>query len=151
MAWHIVPMTAAHIPALAEIENLSFAAPWSAQALGEELTNPSAVFLVAEAEDGTPVGYAGMHVAVDEGFFANVAVHPDYRKQGVADALITAFATYGKEHNFYRLALEVRVSNLAAIRLYEKHGFVKDGIRPRFYSAPDEDAAMYSLYFGEGN
>ncbi len=151
MTWRIVPMTAAHIPALAEIENLSFAAPWSAQALSEELTNPPAVFLVAETADGTPVGYAGMHVAVDEGYFANVAVHPDYRKQGVGDALIAAFVAYGKERNFYRLALEVRVSNAPAIRLYEKHGFVKDGVRPRFYTAPTEDAAMYAYYFGEGN
>ncbi len=151
MTWRIVPMTAAHIPALAEIEKLSFAAPWSAHALSEELTNPPAVFLVAETADGIPVGYAGMHVAVDEGYFANVAVHPNYRKQGVADALIAAFAAYGKERNFYRLALEVRASNAAAIHLYEKHGFVKDGIRPRFYTAPTEDAAMYSLYFGEGN
>lgn len=144
-------MTEAHIPALAEIENLSFAAPWSADALREELCNPPAVFLVAEAEDGTPVGYAGMHAVAGEGFFTNVAVHPAYRRQGVADALIQALTAYGSEHNFYRLALEVRVSNDAAIRLYEKHGFVKDGIRPRFYTAPTEDAAMYSLYFGGKN
>lgn len=141
-------MTAAHIPALSEIENLCFAAPWSADALREELTNPPAVFLVALSADGTPVGYAGMHAVAGEGFFTNVAVHPDHRRQGVADALIQALAAYGKERNFYRLALEVRVSNAAAIRLYEKHGFVKDGIRPRFYTAPTEDAAMYSLYFG---
>ena len=141
-------MTAAHIPALAEIENLSFAAPWSADALREELANPPAVFLVALSADGVPVGYAGMHAVAGEGFFTNVAVHPAYRRQGVADTLIQALAAYGKQNDFYRLALEVRVSNTAAIRLYEKHGFVKDGIRPRFYSAPTEDAAMYSLYFG---
>ncbi len=151
MNLRIVPMQESHIAALAEIEKVSFAAPWSAQALREELHNPPAVFLAALAEDGTPVGYAGMHVAVDEGFFANVAVHPAFRKQGVADALIEAMLAYGKERNFYRLALEVRVSNAPAVHLYEKHGFVKDGIRPRFYTAPTEDAAMYSYYFGEGN
>ncbi len=150
MAWRILPMTEAFVPALAEIESLSFATPWSADALREELNNPPAVFLVALSPDDIPVGYAGMHVAVDEGFFANVAVHPAYRKQGVADALIEAMIAYGKERNFYRLALEVRVSNAPAIHLYEKHGFVKDGIRPRFYTAPVEDAAMYSYYFGEG-
>ena len=147
MEWRILPMTQAHIPALAEIESLSFAAPWSADALREELANPPAVFLVAEAADGTPAGYVGMHAVAGEGYFTNVAVHPAYRRQRVADALIAALAAYGKERQFYRLALEVRVSNTAAIRLYEKHGFVKDGIRPRFYTAPTEDAAMYSLYF----
>ncbi len=151
MNWRILPMEERHIPALSEIEALCFAAPWSAEALREELTNPPAVFLVAEAADGTPVGYAGMHAIAGEGFFTNVAVHPACRRQGVADALIAALAAYGKADGFYRLALEVRVSNTAAIRLYEKHGFVRDGIRPRFYTAPTEDAAMYSLYFGEGN
>lgn len=151
MNWQVVSMCERHIPALAEIETLCFSAPWSADALREELSNPPAVFLVAEAADGTPIGYAGMHAVAGEGFFTNVAVHPDYRRQGVADALITSLAAYGKERSFYRLALEVRVSNTAAILLYEKHGFVRDGIRPRFYAAPTEDAAMYSLYFGEGN
>lgn len=150
MEWHIQPMTAAHIPALAEIERLSFAAPWSAEALREELDNPHAVFLVA-LKDTLPVGYVGMHDLLGEGFFTNVAVHPSYRKQGVADALLSAVVAYGKEKKLYRLALEVRVGNAPAIHLYEKYGFVKDGIRPGFYSAPTEDAAMYSLYFGEGN
>lgn len=149
MNWRIEPMCERHIPALAEIEKHCFAAPWSAEALREELSNPPAVFLVAVAADSTAVGYAGMHAVAGEGYFTNVAVHPDYRRQGVADALIAALAAYGKAHGFYRLALEVRVSNTAAIRLYEKHGFTKDGIRPRFYSAPTEDAAMYSLYFKE--
>jgi len=149
MNWQILPMQETHIAALAEIEKRCFAAPWSAEALREELTNPPAVFLAAVAADGAPVGYAGMHAVAGEGYFTNVAVHPDYRRKGVADALITALIAYGKERNFYRLALEVRVSNTAAIALYEKHGFVKDGIRPRFYTAPTEDAAMYSLYFEE--
>ncbi len=147
----IVPMQEAHITALAEIEKMCFAAPWSAEALREELDNPPAVFLTALSAEGTPVGYAGMHAVAGEGFFTNVAVHPAFRQQGVADALIEALIIFGKERSFYRLALEVRVSNAPAIHLYEKHGFVKDGIRPRFYSAPTEDAAMYSYYYGEGN
>ena len=147
MNWQVVPMCKRHIPALAEIETLCFSAPWSADALREELSNPPAVFLVAEAADGTPVGYAGMHAVAGEGFFTNVAVHPDYRRQGVADALITALAAYGKERSFYRLALEVRVSNAPAIALYEGAGYVRDGVRPGFYRNPTEDAAIYSRYF----
>lgn len=147
MEFEITAMTAAHIPALAAIEKACFCTPWSEAALAEELDNPLAVFLVAEDGGGTAIGYAGMQVVGDEGFFANVATSPDHRRQGVADALIKALAAYGKAHALYRLTLEVRVSNAAAIALYEKHGFQKDGIRPGFYRAPAEDAAIYSLYF----
>ncbi len=147
MNYTVTPMTAMHIPALAAIEKACFSAPWSAVALEEELHNPLAVFLVAEAPDGTAIGYAGMQVVGDEGFFTNVAVAPVCRRQGAADALIDALVAYAKQHTLYRLTLEVRVGNAPAIALYEKHGFVKDGIRPHFYRAPDEDAAIYSLYF----
>ncbi len=147
MKFTITPMTAAHIPTLAAVEKACFSAPWSEAALAEELDNPLAVFLVAEDTNGEAVGYAGMQVVGDEGFFANVATAPACRRMGVADALIAALAAYGKDHALYRLTLEVRVSNAAAIALYEKHGFVRDGVRPGFYRAPTEDAAIYSLYF----
>ncbi len=146
----ILPMQAEHISALAAIEKACFSAPWSETALREELQNPLAVFLTAVDENGTVCGYAGMHTVADEGFFANVAVSPACRRQGVADALVGALRDYGKEHNFYRLTLEVRVNNQAAIALYQKHGFVCDGVRPHFYAAPDEDAYIYSLYYKRG-
>ena len=145
----VIPMEAAHIAALAEIEKQCFAAPWSAAALAAELENPPAVFVVAVTDAGTVVGYAGMQVAADEGYFTNVAVSPAHRRQGVADKLLDALAAYGREHALARLTLEVRVSNAPALALYEKHGFVRDGVRPRFYSAPTEDAAILSLYFTE--
>lgn len=145
----VVPMAAAHIAALAEIEKQCFVVPWSAAALAAELENPLAVFLAAVTDDGTPVGYAGMLVAADEGFFTNVAVSPAFRRQGVADMLMDALAAYGRKHALSRLTLEVRVSNAPALALYEKHGFVRDGVRPRFYSAPTEDAVVMSLYFTE--
>ncbi len=145
MGFEITPMASAHIPALCEIERACFAAPWSQAALTEELSNPAAVFLVALAPDQTVAGYAGMLVAAGEGYFTNVAVSPAYRRQGVADALLCSLADRGRERGLSRLTLEVRVSNAAAIALYEKHGFVKDGIRPRFYRDPTEDAAIYSL------
>lgn len=147
MAISIVPMTAAHIRVLAEIEQACFSTPWSEAALAEELSNQTAHFFVAEREDGTPVGYVGLQVVGDEGFFTNVAVHPDARRQGVADALLKTLTAFGAAHKLYRLTLEVRVSNAAAVALYEKHGYVRDGIRPAFYRAPAEDAAVYSLYY----
>ena len=143
----VVPMTESHIDALAAVEQDCFADPWSADALREELDNSHAVFRVAQAEDGSVLGYVGMHHLVDEGFITNVAVFPAARRQGVAKALLAELAAYGAGYGLYRITLEVRVSNTPAITLYEGAGYVRDGVRPKFYSHPTEDAAIYSLYF----
>ena len=145
----VVPFARAHVAEAAALERLCFSAPWSAQALAEELDNPQAVFRAAVDENGRLLGYAGMFHVVDEGFFANVAVLPDCRRQGVASALMDALRAYGETHGLCRLTLEVRVSNAAAIALYERHGYVRDGIRRGFYCEPREDAAIYSLYFAK--
>lgn len=145
-AFRVVPMTAEHIAALADIERECFADPWSEQGLAEELDNPCAHFFVAE-RNGDVLGYLGTHVVVDEMSVTNIAVKTEYRRHGVASALLTEARQFAEKLNLYRITLEVRVSNNAAIRLYERHGFVKDGIRPNFYSHPTEDAAIYSLYF----
>ncbi len=142
----VCPMGPQHIAALAALEQQCFAEPWSAEGLAEELDNPHAVFLAAEA-GGEPVGYVGMHHVGDEGFITNVAVFPAARRRGVARALLEALAAYGRQHALYRLTLEVRVSNAPAIALYEGLGWRRDGVRPRFYSHPTEDGAIYSYYF----
>lgn len=139
----IVPMTKQHIPALAALEAACFSQPWTAAGFTEELSNPLAVFLVAE-QDGEVLGYLGFLAVLDEADVTNVAVSPTHRRQGVASALITAAQEICRARGIRRLGLEVRCSNLAAIRLYESHGFVQDGKRPRFYTAPVEDALLYS-------
>ena len=143
----IVPMSQSHIAALAALERACFSTPWSAEALREELDNPHAVFRVAVDDAGNVLGYVGMHHLVDEGFITNVAVSPAARRQGVAKALIGDLTAYGAAHSLYRITLEVRVSNTPAITLYEGAGYVRDGVRPGFYREPNEDAAIYSLYF----
>ena len=143
----IVPMAECHIPALAELERACFSAPWSEASLREELENPLAHFRVAEDEDGTVLGYVGVHFLADEGFITNVAVVPEARRRGVARALLMDLTAYSVANKDYRITLEVRVSNHPAIRLYESLGYVRDGVRPGFYSHPKEDAAIYSLYF----
>ncbi len=145
MAMAIVPMAEEHIAAIAEIEAQCFSAPWSAAALREELDNPHAVFLVATDGDCV-LGYAGMHHVGDEGYIDNVAVSPEVRRRGVARELMRALENYGREHALYRLTLEVRASNVAAIALYTGGGYACDGVRPNFYRKPTEDAAIYSLY-----
>ncbi len=142
----VVPMQQSHIDAIAALEQACFSEPWSAAALAEELSNPHAVFRVA-MEGNSLLGYVGMHHLVDEGFVTNVAVSPDARRRGVARALLADLAAYGKAQGLYRITLEVRVGNAPARTLYESEGYTLDGVRPRFYSHPTEDAAIYSLYF----
>ena len=143
----IVPMHPDHLDSLADLESLAFSTPWSYDALAEELQNPLAVFLVAEDVDAeSAVGYLGMHHILDEGFIANLAVHPAYRRQGIARSLLREAQEYAEAHDLARLTLEVRASNVPAIALYEGMGFTRDGIRPGFYDSPKEDAAIYSSY-----
>lgn len=146
MAIEILPMVAAHIAAIADIEKQCFSAPWSVAALTEELDNPHAVFYTAVDAGGRVLGYAGMHHVGDEGYIDNVAVDSAARRQGVARALMEALERYGRENALYRLTLEVRASNTPAIALYTGAGYVCDGVRPNFYTKPTEDAAIYSLY-----
>ncbi len=143
----VISMTERHISALAQLERACFSDPWSEDALREELDNPHAVFRVAVDESGVVLGYGGMHHLVDEGFITNVAVAPAARRQGVAKAILADLAAYGAAHSLYRITLEVRVGNTPAITLYEQAGYLRDGVRPGFYSHPTEDAAIYSLYF----
>ena len=143
----IVPMHPDHLDSLADLDSLAFSTPWSYDALAEELQNPLAVFLVAEDVDAeSAVGYLGMHHILDEGFIANLAVHPAYRRQGIARSLLREAQEYAEAHDLARLTLEVRASNVPAIALYEGMGFTRDGIRPGFYDSPKEDAAIYSYY-----
>ena len=92
------------------------------------------------------LGYAGLHVAVDEGYIDNIAVREEYRRQGVGEALLGAFIRFGTEKLAF-LTLEVRPSNEPAIRFYMKHGFAQVGRRKNFYSAPKEDALLMTLEF----
>ena len=146
MYYEIVPMSREHIPQIAQLEKLCFSAPWSEAMLEEELFNPQASFIVAEDEEGRVVGYAGLHVVLDEGYIDNVAVEPDARKHGVASALLDVFCRYGAA-NLAFLTLEVRASNAAAIALYDKFGFQEVGRRKSYYQHPTEDAILMTREF----
>lgn len=146
--YKLVPMDRGHIKEIAQIERQCFSMPWSESALEEELYNPQASFIVAQRADGAVLGYAGLHVAADEGYIDNIAVREDYRRQGIADDLLDVFVRFGAA-NLAFLTLEVRPSNQAAIDLYFKHGFAQVGRRKDYYENPREDAIIMTLEFGE--
>lgn len=143
-------MQAHNIDSLVAIEEASFSRPWSKAGFEAELNNGTAVFLVASVK-GKTVGYIGFHVIVDEGYVANIAVSPEYRRMGIASALLRRTVETAYERNVAFLTLEVRKSNENAISLYRKFGFEIVGVRKNFYSAPTEDAFIMTKQFDVNN
>ena len=116
--------------------------------LAEELYNDSASLVVAGEEDGAVLGYGLIRAVLDEGCLEKIAVAPAFRRQGVAEAILSAFLRFGQAHLAF-LTLEVRASNTAAIGLYEKHGFQRVGLRPGYYQEPREDAVLMTKEFSK--
>ena len=137
----IVPMESAHVGAVAEIEKLCFHDPWSERSISSEITNPLSLWLVAVEGDAV-VGYVGSQTVMDWSDMMNVAVHPDHRRKGIAEALVTALEAALREKGSQCLTLEVRDSNVPAIALYEKLGFAQVGLRRNYYRNPKEDARI---------
>ena len=132
------------LPQIQCIEQQSFSVPWTEQMLRVQLAPDSHVFLTAETADGV-VGYVGMMYVLDEGYISNVAVRPDFRRRGAADALLTALEARARALQLSFLTLEVRESNAAAVALYEKHGYRIAGRRKHYYEKPTEDALLMTL------
>mgnify|MGYP002740069643 CR=1 FL=1 len=146
----IVPMTADHLDALEQMERTCFSRPWSRKMLAEELENQCAAFLVAEdSVSGRVLGYAGLMVVADEGYITNVAVFPEYRRQGIAGKLLDVFLRFARANHLAFLTLEVRPSNAAAIALYTRFGFREAGRRRNYYDLPKEDALILTRTFEE--
>ncbi|MCU0483092.1 MAG: ribosomal protein S18-alanine N-acetyltransferase [Chloroflexi bacterium] len=138
----IEPMTHADLAAVHEIERASFTTPWPSYAYRTELdTNRLAHYLVVRVGP-TVVAYAGLWLLVDEAHVTTFAVAPAWRRQQIGERLILALLDLAVARGAREATLEVRLSNLAARRLYEKYGFAPVGIRPRYYSDDHEDALI---------
>ena len=133
--------------AAAELERLCFSEPWSEKAL-ELLLGEMGVGAVC-TEDDRVVAYGGMLLAPYEGQITNIATHPDHRRRGYAEAVTSELLRIAFEKQLEQVALEVRVSNEGAIRLYEKLGFERAGVRRGFYRNPAEDALVMIKTFGK--
>jgi ribosomal-protein-alanine N-acetyltransferase len=134
--------TLSDIDLIVKIENECFSTPWSAGSVNEALSNPCSHFYIALL-DGIPAGYIGLQIFSGEGYITNVATLPEYRRRGVARALILR----AMENETEFITLEVRESNLPAISLYSSLGFERVGIRPRFYREPEENAILMTRKF----
>ena len=137
----IVPMKDAHVSQVAQLEALCFRDPWSERSVASELNNPLSLWLVA-VEGERVAGYVGSQSVMGESDMMNVAVHPVFRRRGVAEKLILCLIEGLKANGNRCLTLEVRASNVSAIALYQKLGFEQVGLRKNYYRNPKEDALI---------
>lgn len=138
-------MTMDDVEQVCILEEMAFSMPWHKESFIEMIENKDALYLVAEWKQmpGKVIASCGLLSIVGEGDITNVVVHPDARRSGVAYYMLTELLSRGeKEFGIKEFTLEVRQSNINAIRLYEKLGFLQEGVRKNFYEAPIEDGII---------
>lgn len=136
-------MDTSHINGVYELSKACFSVPWSLDSISYEIENPLAKYVIAQdLSTNEVVGFAGVWIVAGEGDITNIAVHPSYRKQGIASQLLSKLLELCKDNNCNDITLEVRVSNTPAQNLYTKFGFVNEGIRKKYYSDNGEDAII---------
>ena len=146
MHFEIADVSLEHIAEINELEKLCFSLPWSRQALISQLPDDMHMFIAAIGDDGQVLGYVGMMYGLDEGYISNVAVSPEHRRLGIADALINALIDRANGKDLSFVTLEVRKSNVPAIELYIKNGFSEVGLRKNYYTKPTEDAILMTRF-----
>ena len=137
----IETMNMTHVGQIAALEKICFSDPWRQNSVTSELHNPLSCWLVA-VEDGQVAGYIGSQTVKGETDMMNVAVHPDFRRQGIGEKLVNDLVAALKCRQSHCLTLEVRASNAPAIALYEKLGFAEIGRRKNYYRKNKEDALI---------
>lgn len=144
------PMTQEDVDAVYDIDVRSYALPWSVRAYRYELSqNANARLWVAELPDERSrprvVGMVVTWIILDEAHIGTIATHPDYRRRGVAEALMRQALRDAARQGAVQALLEVRRGNLPAQALYTKFGFKQTGVRPRYYQDNQEDAFLMTL------
>lgn len=124
-----------------KIEEELFAVPWTKEGFFTFLTRNDAMFLVVEEKEKI-LGYCGLLMVLDEGDVLNVAVRKDRQREGIGNFLMESMMRLASERGIDIIHLEVRKSNETAIRLYERLGFLRDGLRKGYYTDPVEDAVL---------
>lgn len=134
-------MKRADVERISELEEETFSMPWSRDAFIEMIEKEDARYYVVELE-GQVVGGCGLLLVAGEGNITNVVIDKNVRNQGIGTKLLKFMIEDGYLNGLNAFTLEVRVSNAAAIHVYEKLGFFSEGIRPNFYEKPTEDAMI---------
>ncbi len=141
----IRPMEDADIPAVQALDRQAFALPWPPSAYAHELHHsPHSRLWVAEVE-GQVVGFIVLWLILDEAHVATLAVHPDFRRRGIARRLLETLLTAAREAGARLATLEVRAGNLPAQALYRHYGFREVGRRPKYYTDNGEDALIMTV------
>ena len=139
-------MTIEDVPAVAQIDRLSFTLPWPEHSFQYEvLENRVARCFVAETEENRIAGMVVSWIIVDELHIATIATHPDFRRMGIGARILTEALAEGRAAGARLAFLEVRATNEAAQAMYRKFGFEVTGKRPRYYKDNGEDAILMTL------
>ena len=142
MSFSLRRLELSDLDAIERIERASYPTPWSRSMFVSELAKPSSLSIAATTPGGGLVGYLVLSRYVDAWHVMNVAVDPDHRRLGVASAMLRRLFDVTRTDAERGYTLEVRVSNLAAISLYESFGFVSHGVRRGYYTDNREDAVI---------
>ncbi len=129
------------VPSVAQIEEKTFSMPWSEADFRDMIKQDNMTYVLAEIE-GKIIGGAGLRNILGDAEITNVAVLNEYRNTGIGYKILTALIEKGKKIGAEAFTLEVRISNKPAIHLYEKLGFLSEGVRKNFYEKPKEDALI---------
>ena len=139
----ILPMTKDDIEDVVQIESEAYGKHhWAKSSFYDEMSNNLAKYYSAKTKTGELVGYAGTWHIIDEGHITTIAVKKEYLRNHIGEAIIQKIIDDCYKNNIKYLTLEVRVSNIPAIKLYEKYGFQSLGTRKSYYQDNNEDALI---------
>lgn len=133
--------TKADIKQMAELDAACFAMPWSLEAFENELENGCTTYAVV-CDGEKIVAFSGFWKIDNEGHITRVMVGKDYRGKAIGSKMLEFLMSEGEKLGVSEYTLEMRKSNESALRLYEKLGFVLEGIRPKYYQNNMEDALV---------
>lgn len=125
-----------------DLDVQTFAMPWSKEALSYDILENDDAFVIVAEYEGEFAGYADIWTVLDEADLNSIAVRVDFRRKGIGDAIMLAMTEMLSANGVATINLEVRVSNMPAIKLYKKYGFNECGVRPGYYLDNGEDALI---------
>lgn len=139
-----------YLDSLSALEKMCFSIPWSRKLFENDISNKNAHYVLAVLNDKV-IGYCGLYKVLDEADITNIAVHPKFRRQGLAGRILQNIIEHCKLNKITKITLEVRESNISAINLYKKNDFKVVGERKNYYSDNRETAILMTRQTEEVN